>query len=143
MNDQREYDEWFRCMVATHCPDLFSEITVKEYRGTEYLEAVVPHPDEKRVVRLSTYGKELTTYIHTHHCHFDQFDDDNHDEEFLETIDWIRAFLSDKLYICTKYDKERIASTMSTHERGRIQPSKQHRLEVLTYSEEETLLPVK
>jgi hypothetical protein len=57
MNDQREYDEWFRRMIATHCPGLFAEMAVREYRGTEYIEAVIPHPSaSRRKTHVFRYG---------------------------------------------------------------------------------------
>ena len=133
MSQQCEYNEWFRDMVAKHCPDLFTEISVKEHEGSEYLLATIPHSDERKIISLSTYGRELTPFIHTHHSHFDQFEDDDHEEEFLSTIGWIRDFMDGKLFIGTQYEGDRITSTMSTYDPEDIKPLENCRMEVLTY----------
>ncbi|NLB56141.1 MAG: hypothetical protein GX811_10330 [Lentisphaerae bacterium] len=133
-NKQSEYNERFCAMVAKHCPNLFAEIAEKEYEGTVYLEATITHPDDKRVIRLSTYGRELTPFIHTHHCHFDQFTDDDHEEEFENTVKWICDVMNDKVFVCTQYDGDRIVSSMSTPDQNDLMPRSNNRLEVLTYS---------
>lgn len=135
MSQQREYNEWFLEMVAKHCPDLFAEISVNEHEGTEYLLATIPHTDERKVISLSTYGRELTPFIHTHHSHFDQFEDDDHEAEFLSTIGWIRDLMDSKFFIGTQYEGDRITSTMSTYDRDDLKPRKNCRMEVLTYSD--------
>ena len=135
MSQQREYNEWFRAMVAKHCPDLFIEISEKVHEGTEYLLATIPHSDERKVISLSTCGRELTPFIHTHHSHFDQFADDDHEEEFLSTIEWIRDFMASRLFICTQYDRDRVTSTMSTYDPDDLKPRENCRMEVLTYSD--------
>jgi hypothetical protein len=133
MSEQHEYNDWFREMVAKHCPDLFAEISEKSHEGREYLMATIPHSDEKKIISLSTYGRELTPFIHTHHCHFDQFRDDDHEEEFLSAVEWIRDFMNNKLFICTHYDGDRIASTMSTYDNNDLKARKNCRMEILTY----------
>ena len=138
MSQQSEYNEWFRQMVLKHCPDLFAQISEQEHEGTEYLTATIAHHDARKVISLSTYGRELTPFIHTHHCHFDQFQDDDHEEEFLSAVEWIRDFMSDKLFICTQYNRDRIASTMSTYDRDDLKPRENCRIEVLTYADEST-----
>jgi len=135
MKDQREYNEWFQAMIMKHCPDLFAEIAEKEHQGNKYLEATIPHSDKNRIIHLSTYGRELTAYVHRHHCHFDQYSDDDHDEEFLSAIGWIRDFMQNRIFICTHYNGDRISSSMSTYDSQSLQPRKNCRMEVLTYSE--------
>lgn len=123
-------------MVTKHCPALFAEITEKEHEGTNHLLATIPHSDERKVIRLSTYGRELTPFIHSHHSHFDQRADDDHEEEFLSAIEWIRDFMENKLVICTQYENDRVASTMSTYDPEDLKPRQNCRMEVLTYSDQ-------
>ena len=134
MTSQAEYNAWFREMILTHCPELFAEVLELEHDGVRYLEAVIPHEDERRVIRLSTYGRELTPHIHNHHRHMDQFIDDNHEEEFQSAIGWIRDVMADKVFICSEFSGDRLVCSLSTYALADLSPRAGRRIEVLTYS---------
>jgi len=121
-------------MVTKHCPGLFSKISGQEYKGVQYLEAIIPHEDEKRIIRLSTYSGELTVFIHTHHCHFDQLADDNHQEEFESAIEWIRDLLNNRIFIYSEFEGDRLVAAESTYIARDVEPKKGIQIEVLTYS---------
>ena len=134
MRAQAEYDQWFRSMIHKHVPNLFATVNEREYEDTNWLEAVIPHEEEERVISLSSYGCELTPFISSHHCHFDAFQDDDHEEEFLRAIEWIRGFMNDELFIANEFSGDRIVSSMSTSDRNDLNPSKGNEMKVLTYS---------
>jgi hypothetical protein len=84
MDTQESYDAWARQMIDRHCRDLFTSVCTAEHNGVVYMQAVVDDPrGEKYRVSLSTYGRELTVECRAFHSHLDQFDEDNHEQEFL------------------------------------------------------------
>jgi hypothetical protein len=137
MKEQSEYNIWFRAMVTKHCPILFAQVIDKSHHDMVYIVAVIPHVDEKRSISVSTYGRELTVFIHTHHCHFDTHSDDDHEEEFTDMIEWIQDFIDNKLFICTRYRENRIVSTGSTYDRDGLKTGDADRIEIVTYAEDD------
>jgi len=135
MQDQTEYNLWFRQMIAKHCPELFDAVAHQMHEGTEYLKGVIDDSrgDRYRVV-VSTYGCELTVSCHSWHSHFDQFSDDDHESEFLNAIDWIRQFRADQIVIFTEYDGDRLVQGMAAEPTFRFRPSQGRRAEVFSFT---------
>jgi hypothetical protein len=135
MDTQESYDAWARQMIDRHCHDLFTSVGTAEHKGVTYMRAVVEDPrGEKYRISLSTYGRELTLKCQAFHSHLDQFDEDNHEQEFLDAIAWIRDFRADKIVIFTKLEGERVVSAMAADPAYRVEPRNGERVEVISFS---------
>ncbi len=135
METQKTYDAWVRQMIDRQCPELFDAIESREYNGVTYTVAVRNDPrGDKYCLTLSTYGHELTPACKAFHCHFDQFDSDDHEEEFLNAINWINNLMEDKVVIFTKMSGDRVVSTMAAEPAYKVAPSKGEHVELFSFS---------
>jgi hypothetical protein len=122
-------------MIDRHCPVLFDAIESREYNGSTYTLAVRNDPrGDKYRITLSTYGRELTAECKALHCHFDQFDSDDHEDEFLIAINWITSLMADKIVIFMKMSGDRVASAMAAEPSYKVAPSEGERVEVFSFS---------
>jgi len=135
MDTQESYDAWVIEMIDRHCPDFFTSVGTAEHNGETFVEAVLDDPrGEKYRVSLSTYGRELTVECQAFHSHLDQFDEDDHEQEFLNAIAWIRDFRNDEIVIFTKLEGDRIVSAMAAEPSYRAAPADGERVEVFSFS---------
>ena len=135
METQETYDVWVRQMIDRHCPALFDAIEFKEYNGITYTVALRNDPrGDNYCITLSTYGHELTSACKALHCHFDQFESDDHEEEFLNAINWINNLMGDNIVIFTKMSGDRVVSAMAAEPAYKVAPSEGERVEVFSFS---------
>lgn len=135
MQDQTKYNLWFREMIAKHCPDLFDDVRFQTHEGIEYLEGTIDDPRRDRYrVAVSTFGCELTVSCHAWHDHFDQFIDDDHENEFLDAIDWVRQFRADQIVIFTEYEGDRVMRATAAEPTYEFRPSHGRRVQVYSFS---------
>jgi hypothetical protein len=109
MASQHEYNEWFKWMLSKHLTKQAYKLTAENHEGAEYLAVTISHPDdsEKDIV-ISTYGRELTLFFWRHHEHHDSFEDDNHEEEFIQLFEYIDDMISDKVFFAVAYKGDKV-----------------------------------
>ncbi len=135
METQETYDAWVRQMIDRHCPTLFDAVESRKHNGITYTVAVRNNPrGDKYCITLSTYGRELTPACTALHCHFDQFDFDDHEEEFLNAINWINNLMGDKIVIFTKMTGDRVLSVKAAEPAYKVALSEGERVEVFSFS---------
>lgn len=122
-------------MIVRQCPALFDTIESREHNGITYTVAVRNDPrGDQYCITLSTYGRELTPACKALHCHFDQFDFDDHEEEFLNAINWINNLMGDKIVIFTKMTGDRVLSAIAAEPAYKVAPSDGEHIEVFSFS---------
>jgi hypothetical protein len=135
MQDQAEYNLWFRQMMAKHCPELFDDVRNETHEGIEYLIGVIDDSRGDRYrVAVSTFGCELTVFCHAWHSHFDQFSDDEHESEFFDAVDWIRQFRADEIVIFTEYEGDRVVYATAAEPTFQFRPSHGRRAKVFSFT---------
>jgi hypothetical protein len=93
-----------------------NKIKYEHYSDINYAYLVVE--DEESVhgnIELFAYGTELTIFYHEWHCHADMLEDDDHEREFLETLEFIDDIINEEIVIITEYINGELRSTQSSH----------------------------
>ncbi len=134
---QESYDAWVVEMIRRHCPDVFGVIERHEFQGNTFVQAVREDSRGQRYrVALSTYGRELTVSCEAFHSHFDQFEEDDHEQEFLDAIEWIRDLVNDRILVFTEMEGNRVLSATAADPSYAVAPSQGRRIEVFSFSGE-------
>jgi hypothetical protein len=137
MTTQHDYNEWFKIMLSKHSMNHEYKLTAKSYEGSDYLKAVISHPDDKeKNIEISTYGKELTLSVWQHHEHHDSSEDDNHEEEFINLCEYINDIIGDKVLFAVGYKKDRVAYGTASYEFDALLDKNVDRIEIKSWSGE-------
>ncbi len=132
---QNEYNAWFRRMIGQYCPNLFTSITIHEHDGIFYHEASIEDPrGPKYLIRISSYGRELTLFCNSFHAHFDQFSEDDREKEFLALLEWIEEFRNDRILIFRKLKGEQIGSVIAAEPTYEISAEPGERIEIISFT---------
>jgi len=135
MISQKEYNEWFKEMLSRFPLNHKYKITEESYEEELCLNATIFHPnDEEKNIVISTYGKELTLSFWKHHEHHDSFEDDDHENEFIELSNYIDDIINDKVFFAVGYRGEKIAYGTASGDGTDLLDDKVDKIEIKTWS---------
>lgn len=135
MISQQKYNEWFKAMLSKFPLNHEYKIMAESYEEEEYLNATISHPnDEEKNIVISTYGKELTLSIWKHHEHHDSFEDDDHENEFIELSNYIDDIINDKVFFAVGFRGEEIAFGAASDDIKDLLDDKVDKIEIKTWS---------
>jgi hypothetical protein len=133
---QAEYDEWFVAMISKIRPELIDNIKEEYWDENDINYKVLefkPKNSSCKSIFLRTTGCELTTSFDTFHSHTDQFEDDNHEEELIETLNFIDLLMKEEYVIVDYYEKDRLVMGGCQHKDDKIEKSKKRTIKVKSY----------
>jgi len=134
MKTQDEYNEWFKEMLKKHLSKLYT-IEKLPYEKGSYLRATISHPsnNEKDII-IATHDKELTLYFWKHHEHHDSFEDDDHEQEFIDLCEYIEDIINDKVYFSVSYNGDSVLSGFASYDLQDHTENEATRIEIKTWS---------
>jgi hypothetical protein len=125
-------------MLEKHLKNHKYTLTEESHEDINYFYAKISHPNnEERDIGISTYGKELTLFIWKHHEHHDSFEEDDHEQKFLDLCEYIDDIISDKVFFSAGYKDDRVVYVSINNELEEILDNKVDRIEIISWSGEQ------
>jgi len=117
MDTQDNYNIWFKEMIAKYLANHDIELSNENHNDIDYVLATIKHPsNSKKNINLSTYGREITLFFWENHSHHDTDEDDDHEEEFKDLVEYIEDITNDKVFFSSTYKGDTVTSSMSSYD---------------------------
>jgi hypothetical protein len=114
--NQDAYNDWFVSMITKHRPLWVNKVRYRQYDDINYVCVVIEDEGSKHGnIELSADRTELTIFYHEWHFHTDMFEEADHENELLETLEFIDDIINEEIVIITEYNNGNMQSTQSSH----------------------------
>lgn len=109
--DMENFNERTKKYIDEIAPNLFNEISEKQYKGEKFYYFVV-NGNGKEII-LSSENEEYSVFYSTFHCHFTPDLGPNEKQTLEEAIIFIKDIIQEKIAIVAYFHNDRL--TMGTY----------------------------
>jgi hypothetical protein len=107
LNELNPYGRRVATQLFRHFPDWSTFARIDPHpnadSGALLVEISANSPNIRNRLRISTDGDELTIGLHTHHCHFADYDQRGTDEHIEDGIEYIKQLIQEDYVIHSWY----------------------------------------